>query len=218
MPFLAPLWLFGLGALVLPVWLHLRDRTPPDVLPVGSVADLTAGPAVRQRRRISEPLLLLLRCGVLAAIAFALAEPVREAAPVPGRTVTVIPGDLALLADSFRTEGGGGSVLAPSGTVAPWAALEAAAAVTSLDDTLRLVAPGGAARWLGPRPVVNRTVVIAKQETIGTRPPQSQIAPRRLSSDGAARPPHSLAPLLWWLALGLLTTERIVSRIRTGPR
>lgn len=216
MAFLAPLWLFGLGALALPIWLHLRDRRPPDILPVGSVADLTGGPAVRERRRLREPLLLLLRCGLLAAIAFALAAPLREATPAPGRTVTVVPGDLAFLADSLRADGR--AVVIPSSSIAPWLALEAAAAVTSIDDTLRLVAPGGAARWLGPRPVVDRTVVIANPEAIGTRPPQSQIVPRRLSSDGAARPPHSLAPLLWWLALGVLTTERILTRIRGGTR
>ncbi|MDZ4259682.1 MAG: BatA domain-containing protein [Gemmatimonadales bacterium] len=218
MPFLAPLWLFGLAALALPIWLHLRDRTPPDVLPVGSVADLTTGPAVRQRRRISEPLLLLLRCGVLAAIALALAEPVREAAPVPGRTVTVLPGDLDWLADSFRTEGGGGSVLAPGRSVAPWVALEAAAAVTTIDDTLRLLAPGGATRWLGPRPVVNRTVMLVNPVAGGIRPPPSQIIPRRITADGTTTPQRSLALLFWWLALGALTTERIASRIRSGRR
>lgn len=216
MAFLAPLWLLGLTTLALPIWLHLRDRRPPDVLPVGSVADLTGGPAVRERRRLREPLLLMLRCGILAAMALALAAPLREATPAPGRTLTVVPGDLALLADSLRAEGR--TVVAPSGSSAPWVALEAAALVTSVDDTLRLLAPGGAARWLGPRPIVNRTVVIASTETNGTRPPPSQIVPRRLAADGAARPAHSLAPLLWWLALGVLTAERILTRIRMGSR
>jgi hypothetical protein len=207
--FLAPLWLAGLASLALPIWLHLRDRRPPDVVQVGSVADLVGGPAVHQRRRLREPLLFALRCVFLVLASLALAMPMRDATEATGGRIFVVPGDLTALADSL--EAAGHDVVQPSTSVAPWVALEAAAVQTAPTDTLVVFAAAGEARWLGPRPVVNRHVEVMPVGGTGVRPPHSQIAPRRGEVSGETLPATPLAPLFWWLALGVLTAERLVA-------
>src|SRR5688500_1139817 len=95
--FLAPLWLAGLLALLLPIALHLLGRGRPPRVELGSVGLLTAG-AVRvpRRARLQRPLLLALRCLLLAALAVALAGPrlraSRAAAAEPSAWVFVEPG------------------------------------------------------------------------------------------------------------------------------
>jgi hypothetical protein len=76
MSFLAPLWLAGLAALLLPIALHLLGRGRPPRVALGSVRLLTGG-AVRvpRRARLQRPWLLALRCLLLAALAVALAGP-----------------------------------------------------------------------------------------------------------------------------------------------
>lgn len=214
MTFLAPLWLAGLAALALPLWLHLRDRRPPDVIRVGSVADLVGGPAVHQRRRLREPLLFALRCALLVLASLALAMPMRDATDAAGRRVFVVPGDLTALADSLHDAGQ--QVLQPTASLAPWVALQAAASATRPTDTLMVVAPAGRERWLGPRPVVNRVVQAMPVGGDGVRPPLSQIVPRRGGDDITPPPATPLAPLLWWLALGVLAAERLVASRRRG--
>jgi hypothetical protein len=215
MTFLAPLWLLGLASLALPLWLHLRDRRPPDVVRVGSVADLMGGPAVHQRRRLREPLLFALRCALLILASLALAAPMRDATDAAGRRVFVVPGDLVTVADSLAAAGH--AVLQPTRSVAPWVALEAAVPHTAPTDTLVVLAAAGEDRWLGPRPVVNRHVEVIPVGGTAVRPPHSQIAPRRGEVSGETLPATPLAPLLWWLALGVLTTERVLAR-RSRPR
>ena len=214
MTFLAPLWLAGLAALALPLWLHLRDRRPPDIVQVGSIADLVGGPAVHQRRRLREPFLLALRCGFLALIVLALAMPMRDATDESGRRVFVVPGDLTALADSLNDAGQ--QVLQPTASVAPWVALEAAVPHTAPTDTLVVLAAAGSDRWLGPRPVVNREVQVLHVGEPGIRPPLSQIIPRRGGDDTTPLPATPLAPLLWWLALGVLATERLIASRSRG--
>jgi len=212
---LAPLWLLGLAGLALPLWLHLRDRRPPDVVQVGSVADLVGGPAVHQRRRLREPLLFALRCALLVLAVVALATPMRDATEQNGRRVFVVPGDLTTLADSLAAAGH--AVLQPTRSVAPWVALEAAVPHTAPTDTLVVLAAAGSDRWLGPRPVVNRAVEIMPVGAAGVRPPLTQVAPRRGGASDSTPPATPLAPLLWWLALGVLTAERLVARRPPAP-
>lgn len=209
MTFLAPLWLAGLAALALPIWLHLQDRRPPAVIPVGSVADLVGGPAAQQRRRLREPLLLALRCAVLALVALALAHPVRDATAARGQRVFVVPGDLTRLADSLAAAGH--VVQRPSPSVAPWVALQEAVGVTRPTDTLVVAAAPGAARWLGPRPVVDRVVEVLPVAGTGLLPARSQVVPRRGTEGPPSPPGQPLSPLVWWLALGVLATERAVA-------
>lgn len=214
MTFLAPLWLAGLAALALPLWLHLRDRRPPDVIQVGSVADLVGGPAVHQRRRLREPLLFALRCAVLLLISLALAMPMRDATQQNGRRVFVVPGDLTAVADSLAAAGH--AVLQPTRSIAPWVALEAAVPHTAPTDTLVVLAAAGTDRWLGPRPVVNREVEVMSVAGSGVMPPLGHVAPRRGGADNTTPPATPLAPVLWWLALGVLATERLVASRSRG--
>jgi hypothetical protein len=72
--FSAPLWLFGLLALAIPLLLHLWSRKPRQVIRVGSLrhVDLTAD-ARSWSARLTDPLLLAVRLALLVALVFALA-------------------------------------------------------------------------------------------------------------------------------------------------
>jgi hypothetical protein len=75
--FANPIWLAAAAAVVVPVILHLWNDRRGKVLRVGSVELLTGG--VRRmawRRRLSDWLLLLVRCLLLVLLAMLLADPV----------------------------------------------------------------------------------------------------------------------------------------------
>ena len=76
---LQPIWLFALAGLSFPVVIHLWNQRPGKTLRVGSIA-LVAENAVTRKKHIqlTEILLLLLRCILLACIAVALALPFRR--------------------------------------------------------------------------------------------------------------------------------------------
>jgi len=93
----APLWLLGLLGLLAPLVLHLLARGRGRRVRVGSVRLLTDSPPRRPRRlQLQRPLLLVLRCLLLAIVALALAAPRlrREAATVttPRAWLLVEPG------------------------------------------------------------------------------------------------------------------------------
>lgn len=93
----APLWLLGLLGLTAPLVLHLLARGRGRRVRVGSVRLLTDSPPRRPRRlQLQRPLLLALRCLLLALVALALAGPRlrRETAAVaaPRPWVLVEPG------------------------------------------------------------------------------------------------------------------------------
>ncbi|HEV8240484.1 MAG TPA: BatA domain-containing protein [Thermoanaerobaculia bacterium] len=72
----APLWLLGLLGLLAPLVLHLLARGRGRRVRVGSVRLLTDLPPRRPRRlQLQRPLLLALRCLLLALVALALAAP-----------------------------------------------------------------------------------------------------------------------------------------------
>jgi len=73
---LQPIWLFALAGLSIPVIIHLWNQRPGKTLRVGSVI-LVAENMVSHKKnvRLTELLLLLLRCLLLACIAMALAAP-----------------------------------------------------------------------------------------------------------------------------------------------
>ncbi|NOT07060.1 MAG: VWA domain-containing protein, partial [Gemmatimonadales bacterium] len=94
--FLIPAFLAGLGALLVPIVLHLRHRERDKPLRFPSLMFLRRIPIrTAQRRRITDWLLLALRAGVLALLVMAFARPfvgpavvARQA--VPARTVVVL--------------------------------------------------------------------------------------------------------------------------------
>lgn len=74
--FSTPAWLFALTALLIPLALHLWSRRPRRVVRVGTVRHLGGLPEARARSaRLADPLLLLLRLLILAAIVVGLAGP-----------------------------------------------------------------------------------------------------------------------------------------------
>ena len=76
MSFLAPLFLLGAAALVLPILFHLARRTPRERLRFGSLMFLApTTPRLTKRSRLEHWLLLLLRCLALALLAFGFARP-----------------------------------------------------------------------------------------------------------------------------------------------
>lgn len=76
MGFLVPLFLAALGALAVPVLLHVRRQIPKERVPFSAVMFLSDdAPRTRRRMRLQDVLLLLLRCLALALLAFAFARP-----------------------------------------------------------------------------------------------------------------------------------------------
>ncbi|MFT3932428.1 MAG: BatA domain-containing protein [Chitinophagaceae bacterium] len=71
---LQPIWLYALAGLAVPVIIHLWNQRPGKTLRVGSVALVTENKVSRQKNiHLTELLLLLLRCLLLAAVVLALA-------------------------------------------------------------------------------------------------------------------------------------------------
>lgn len=104
--FSAPAWLWALLAAGLPLALHLWSRRPNTVIRVSSVRHLQGLPTARRwSRKLTQPLLLVLRVAVIILLALALAKP-RTMAPVAGRGGPVVLLDPRLLTDSvaLRTD------------------------------------------------------------------------------------------------------------------
>ncbi len=104
MIWLSPLWLAALGALVVPLVIHLRRRRIGRRIRVGSLRHIVGTATPRARRlQLHDPWRLLLRCGIVAAIALALAGPLfRHSSPRAEYWVLIAPDVLAdsrLLAD-----------------------------------------------------------------------------------------------------------------------
>lgn len=211
MQLLAPLWLLAASAVVIPIVYHLRRNTPPEVVKVGSVANLTTGAALANRRTPRDWPLLITRCMLILIVAFALAQPLVGTSRA-GRRVIVAPrGDWAVI-DSLRATGAVASSVARSRY--PWSVAVAASGVASARDTLLIVAPGGEDRWIGPRPVltqVSTAIAVFKEDSLQPAPPLHQLATS--VRDGSGAPPRvALSGLLWWMAILLGPLERTLAR------
>ena len=78
--FVSPLWLWALGAVAIPVAIHLWRRQTPRIERWAAMQFLRAAIDRHARRmRIESLLLLLVRCVLLALLALAVAEPFQEA-------------------------------------------------------------------------------------------------------------------------------------------
>lgn len=96
---LAPMGLFALGALLLPILLHLARRTPQRRTEFAALRWLAARLRPRRRIRVEEPWLLLLRLLLLACVALLFAQPVWTRLEGGQPRVLVHP---ALAADAAR--------------------------------------------------------------------------------------------------------------------
>ncbi|WP_158288371.1 BatA domain-containing protein [Mucilaginibacter psychrotolerans] len=76
MSFLSPIWFIALAALGIPVLIHLWNIRPGKTLKVGSISLITEASKTTSRSfKLLEILLLILRCLLLALLAFFLAGP-----------------------------------------------------------------------------------------------------------------------------------------------
>ena len=73
--FMNPLMLIGLAGIALPVVAHLLSRRKFDVVNWAAMQFLNPSRKTRQKMRLEELLLLLIRIGIIALIGFALARP-----------------------------------------------------------------------------------------------------------------------------------------------
>jgi hypothetical protein len=75
--FLQPIWLWAMTAIAVPLFIHLWNIRQGKTLKVGSIAFLTESTRAHSRSlRVSELLLLLLRCLLLVILALLLSKPV----------------------------------------------------------------------------------------------------------------------------------------------
>lgn len=95
MQFLAPLFLAGLAAVAIPVWLHLVRQHRAPVVPFPSVHLIKSSPVEqRSMRRLRDLLLLLLRAAALALLAVAFARPFFAQAASPA-AITMVAVDIS---------------------------------------------------------------------------------------------------------------------------
>ncbi|MBI4506162.1 MAG: BatA domain-containing protein [Chloroflexi bacterium] len=190
--FAAPLGLLAVGALVVPLVLHLV-RQPLQVVRVGRLPLTPADRRDVRTLRWHEPLLLALRCALLTALALSLAGlHWQPRAPAPARWLLFIPGtalDAPAQAEwrRLRAEGYEARVLSagfpPLADAAPPAATGVEAWSLLREADMRLPAgsqavvfgPTWASQFHGARPLLSR-VNVRWRATAGS-PPMPTAAP-----------------------------------------
>jgi hypothetical protein len=162
--FLSPLWLAGLSALTVPVALHLWSRRGGRPIRVGSIRLLAGSPpATRRSWIIQDPLLLALRCTVLAALALALARPFWTSKASKTRSVALVAREVVdreALVDSLRQAGLAVSVMEADAGRTPnlWTALRRADRTASPGTRLVVFAPDRLRYFAGERPTLHSHV------------------------------------------------------------
>lgn len=232
--FATPLWLAALATLAIPLVLHLWSRRPRRLVRVGSVRHLSGLPEARARSaRLAQPLLLLLRLLILAAVVFALAGPRIRGTPLglPSALVLVDPalfGDPVL--DSLEAAHAAVRLLVdglPEATLPmrlrgrpvarPWAALREADGLVARGGTLHVYARPRLVTLDATRPALHAAVV--------WHAPAPAPATRWVAD--LARAPHdSLAALLGegdaagvtWQALRVADTSALPAPVGRAPR
>ncbi len=163
MSFLATIWLGALAALALPIALHLISRGHRRRVRVGSVRLLAPESSFRARRfQPSQLLLLLVRCGLLAALALALAEPrwwrqptVRDDGPGWILTGPRLPEDADARLDALRDQG---HTLYEGTSPDVWSMVREADALAPPGAPLFVVTENRLALLAGTRPRLRRRV------------------------------------------------------------
>ena len=151
-----PIWLAAAATIVVPVILHMWNDRRGKLLRIGSVALLTGG-ALRTawRPRVTQWLLLLLRCLWLVVLALLLARPVfRKGAGSKGWILTVGAG--GWIADSLMKAGWERHVFSDSTNY--WEGFRAADRMAPAGVPFYIRTPGLARRFAGERPVTAREI------------------------------------------------------------
>lgn len=162
--FLAPFWLAALGALAVPVALHLWSRRGGRPIRVGSIRLLAGSPpATRRSWIIQDPWLLALRCAVLAALALALARPFWTSKAPKAHSVALVAREVVdreALVDSLRQAGLAVFVLEDDAGRTPnlWTALRRADRTVSPGTRFVVFAPDLLRYFAGARPVLQSHV------------------------------------------------------------
>ncbi|HJQ67048.1 MAG TPA: BatA domain-containing protein [Gemmatimonadales bacterium] len=183
---LTPVWLAGLGALIVPLALHLWSRRGGHPVRVGSIRLLAGSPpATRRSWTVQEPWLLALRCAVLAAIALALAGPYWTSPGAGGRTLALVARDVRdreAVVDSLHNAGVPVSLLdsAASGIPNLWTALRRADRRAAPGTRFVVFAPDLLRYFRGERPALRSPVewhtrAAAASAVPVNAPPQARI-------------------------------------------
>lgn len=201
---LAPIWLAGLGALLVPIALHLWSRRGGRPIRVGSIR-LLAGtpPATRRSWMVQEPWLLVLRCAVLATLAVALAGPFWMPRGAGSNLQALVAPDVLdreALVDSLQQAGVSVSLLdsAPAGgTPNLWTALRHADRLAPRGTRFIVFAPDLLRYFRGERPMLSTRVewhtrpAMAPAAPVSTPPPARVVTifaePARLDDAGYVR-------------------------------
>jgi hypothetical protein len=163
--FVNPIWLAAGAAIVVPVILHMWNDRRGKLLRIGSVALLTGGTLrMAWRRRVSQWLLLLVRCLLLLASAVLLARPYfGSGGRVKGWVLTVgagggVAGGMAggLVADSLGKAGWERHVFQDSNNY--WEGFRMADRMAPAGVPFYIRTPAQARRFGGERPVTAREV------------------------------------------------------------
>jgi len=118
--FLQIAMLGGLAAMALPVLAHLISRRRFDIVQWGAMQFLQLGRKTRRRIRLEELLLMLLRMGILGAIAFAMARPWASGGAI-GKLTGRVSRDVVLVIDGSYSMGWKGPVETPHAKAIQWA-------------------------------------------------------------------------------------------------
>ena len=204
--FAAPAWLAALGALAVPLVIHLWSHRARRPIRVGSIRLLSGmPPAARRAVRLRDPWLLALRLAVLAALVLSLADPYWvPRSPRPGTWALLTTEALAdrPLIDSLRDAGAelrlledgsgqmadGGSRPA-SGSLPSaighlpnyWSLLAEADRMASPGTRFLVAAPLVADRFRGPRPAISAPVTWREVGADAPRgAPPAAAPPRRV--------------------------------------
>lgn len=162
-----PFALLALAALAVPVAIHLWSRKTGRRVLLGTLRWLQAQPEVRARAiRFTEPLLLVVRCLLLACLALLLAKPfwedVGQSATSERGIVLVAPGlqqladkSTQVLLDSLKRAGHAVQQLEGPNY---WRALEQMDATLTPGKPLFILADASAQHYAGPLPIVSSRV------------------------------------------------------------
>ena len=183
--FAAPAWLAALGALAVPLAIHLWSHRARRPIRVGSIR-LLAGvpPAARRAVRLRDPWLLALRLAMLAALALSLADPYwAPRGPRAGTWALLSTEALAdrALIDSLRAAGAERRPLEDGGLPNYWSLLAEADRLAPPGTRFLIAAPLVADRFRGSRPAINAPVTWREVGAEAPRgaPPAAQ-PPRRV--------------------------------------